>query len=147
MKKFNITTLAATLVPALGAGSAWAGATSEVAYGSLAGPAITFTELAGGPIDGLLASGGVQFGKRFDGQELAVAKVPVPGQVAQDWFDDLSFGSPTAGLTLLAGAAGTNLGAYDYGDAHGTALFGIGPQASHADGLGAIPHSPVPSNR
>jgi hypothetical protein len=138
MNKFNITTLAATLALTLGVGSAQAAATSEVAYGSLAGSAITFSELAAGPLTGVLTSGGVQFGKLFDGQELAVAKVPVPGEVEQEWFDDLSFGSPVAGLTLLAGAAGANLGAYDYGDAHGNALFGVGPQASHADGLGAI---------
>ena len=138
MKKFNITTLAATLALALGAGAAQAAATSEVAYGSLSGSAITFSELAGGAIDGLLSSGGVQFGKRFDGQELAVAKVPVPGEVEQEWFDDLSFGAPAAGLTLVAGAAGANLGTFNYGDANGVALFGVGPQASYADGLGAI---------
>ena len=55
-----------------------------------------------------------------------MAKAPRPGAVAQDWFDDLSFGTPAAGLTLLAGEAGANLGAYHYGDADGAALFGMG---------------------
>lgn len=135
---FQRKTLAALLC-GLGVAAAQAGAMNEVAYASLGGAAITFSELADGAvIDGLLASGGVQFGERFDGQELAVAKAPRPGAVAQDWFDDLSFGSPTAGLTLQAGAAGANLGAYDYGDPDGTALFGIGPQAGAADGFGAV---------
>lgn len=136
--KLQRKTLAALLC-GLSLGTAQAGATSEVAYASLGGSAITFSELADGVvIDGLLASGGVQFGERFAGQELAVAKAPRPGAVAQDWFDDLSFGAPTAGLALLAGAAGANLGAYDYGGADGLALFGIGPQPGAADGFGAI---------
>ncbi len=134
--RFKLPTLAALLLGAL-VGTAQAGATSEVAYGTLSGATVTFNELVGTAydtvlIDGLLTSGGVQFGERFAGQELAVAKAPRPGAVAQDWFDDLSFGTPTAGLTLLAGAAGANLGAYHYGDADGAALAGIGPQ--HPDG-------------
>jgi hypothetical protein len=132
--------LALTLGPA---GMAHAAATTEVAYGQLGTPTVSFSELVATPfdsvpIDGLLSSGGVQFGERFAGQELAVAKAPRPGEVAQDWFDDLSFGSPTAGLTLLAGAAGANLGAYHYGDADGAALFGMGPLAGAAEGFGAI---------
>ncbi|HEY0953323.1 MAG TPA: PEP-CTERM sorting domain-containing protein [Roseateles sp.] len=140
MKKFNITTLAVTLAVALAAGSAQAAATSEVAYGSLTGSTITFSSLTEGDIDGLLTLGGVQFGERFDGQELAYTLAPRVGSEtpAQDRFDNLSFGSPLAGLTLLAGAAGANLGAYDYGDAHGVALFGAGADASYAAGLGAI---------
>jgi len=136
--KFRLQPLAALLL-GLTMGAAQAGATSEVAYASLHGSAVTFSELIdGASIDGLLASGGVLFGERFAGQELAVAKAPRPGAVAQDWFDDLSFGAPSAGLTLLAGAAGANLGAYSYGDADGTALFGVGPQIGSADGFGAI---------
>lgn len=136
--RFRLQPLAALLV-GLSLGTAQAAATTEVAYASLGGAAVTFSELADGAvIDGLLSSGGVQFGERFAGQELAVAKAPRPGAVAQDWFDDLSFGTPAAGLTLLAGAAGANLGAYDYGGADGLALFGIGPLAGAADGFGAI---------
>lgn len=132
----------AALMLALGLGVAHAGPTTEVAYASLAGAPITFGELVDGAvIDGLLSSGGVQFGERFDGQELAVAKAPRPGAVAQDWFDDLSYGTPMAGLTLLAGATGANLGAYRYGDADGVAIFGIGPQntdGSDPSGFGAL---------
>lgn len=119
---------------------------NEVSYGSLTGTTLSFSEfvVAEGDeqlVDGLFTSNGVQFGERFDGQELAVAKAPRPGAVAQDWFDDLSFGAPSAGLTLRAGAAGANLGAYNYGDASGVALAGIGPQNSDGSdpfGLGAI---------
>ena len=137
--KFKHHALAA-LALGLIAGATQAAATSEVSYTSLNGTVITFSELADGvSIDGLLTSGGVQFGERFVGQELAVTKAPLPGSMTQqEWFDDLGNGSPTAGLTLLAGATGANLGAYDYGDAHGTALFGVGPLASSADGFGAI---------
>jgi hypothetical protein len=133
---------------ALAAGLAWAGGARADALRkppTLGGRAISFSELVGSPdgqlIDGLLSSGGVQFGERFAGQELAVAKAPRPGAVAQDWFDDLSFGTPSAGLTLLAGATGANLGAYDYGDADGIALAGMGPQnpdGSDPFGFGAI---------
>jgi len=145
--KFKRQLLAALLCGGLSLGQAWAGATQEVAYGSLtATTTVTFSELVASPfdavlIDGLLSSGGVQFGERFVGQELAVAKAPRPGAIAQDWFDDLTFGSPTAGLTLMAGALGANLGAYHYGDAHGAALAGIGPQntdGSDPFGFGAI---------
>lgn len=140
--KFKLQPLAALML-GLVASSAQAAATNEVAYASLAGPTVSFNELAAGVFDnayfdGLLTSGGVQFGERFAGQELAVAKAPRPGAVAQDWFDDLSLGAPTAGLTLLAGATGANLGAYHYGDADGAALFGMGPLAGSADGFGAI---------
>lgn len=138
MNQFKLITLAATL--ALGAATARAAAISEVDYGALTGATITFSGLAEGDIDGLLTLGGVQFGERFDGQELAYTLAPRPGSSppAQDRFDNLSFGSPLAGLTLLAGAAGANLGAYDYGDVHGMALFGAGADASYAAGLGAI---------
>lgn len=134
-------TLSALLL-GLACTGAQAAAVGEIAYATLTGTPITFSELADGAvIDGLLSSGGVQFGERFDGQELAIAKAPRPGAIAQDWFDDLSFGAPTAGLTLLAGANGANLGAYRYGDADGMALFGIGPQnpdGSDASGFGAL---------
>jgi len=136
--RFRLQSLAALLLGLI-TGAAQAGATSEVAYAALGGTAVSFSELTDGAvIDGLLSSGGVLFGERFAGQELAVAKAPRPGAVAQDWFDDLSNGSPTAGLTLLAGAAGANLGAYNYGDASGMALFGAGPLVGAADGFGAI---------
>lgn len=140
--KFRLHTLAALLLGATVA-QAQAGATTEVAYASLAGPTVSFSELAANPfdtvlIDGLLSSGGVLFGERFAGQELAVAKAPRPDEVAQDWFDDLSNGAPTAGLTLLAGDAGASLGAYHYGDDDGAALFGVGPLAEAAEGFGAI---------
>lgn len=138
---FTTTALSALLL-ALGVSAAQAGATTEVGYATLVGAPITFSELAGGAvIDGLLTSGGVQFGERFDGQELAVAKAPRPGAIAQDWFDDLSFGAPLAGLTLLPGAIGANLGVYHYGDADGAAIFGIGPQnsdGSDPSGFGAL---------
>lgn len=136
--RFRLQPLAVLLL-GLTLGTAQAAATHEVGYASLGGTAVSFTELADGAvIDGLLSSGGVLFGERFAGQELAVAKAPRPGAVAQDWFDDLSFGSPTAGLALLAGAPGANLGAYNYGDADGMALFGAGPLVGAADGFGAI---------
>lgn len=140
--KFKHHALAALLL-GLASAKVQAAATHEVTYASLGAATVSFNELAATAfdsvsLDGLLASGGVQFGERFAGQELAVAKAPRPGEVAQDWFDDLSFGAPTAGLTLLAGAAGANLGAYHYGDADGAALFGAGPLAGAADGFGAI---------
>jgi MYXO-CTERM domain-containing protein len=148
--KFKRQLLAAALCSlsmALPFGPAWAGATTEVSYASLtAATTVSFNELLSNPFDtvlieGLLTSGGVQFGERFAGQELAIAKAPRPGAIAQDWFDDLSFGSPTAGLTLMAGALGANLGAYHYGDADGAALAGIGPQnpdGSDPFGFGSI---------
>lgn len=114
-----------------------AAAVHVVDYGTLQGTRVDFQSLvAGDPlgtlIEGTLTLGGAQFGERFAGQELALAKAPRPGEIAQDWFDDLSFGAPQAGLSLMSGAAGANLGAYDYGDADGIALAGIGPQ--HEDG-------------
>ena len=136
--RFRFQPLAALLL-GLAMNAAQAAATSEVAYASLHGAAVSFSELTDGAlIDGLLSSGGVLFGERFAGQELAVSKAPRPGAVAQDWFDDLGFGGPTAGLTLLAGAVGANLGAYNSGDADGMALFGVGPLSGAADGFGAI---------
>lgn len=118
----------------------------SVAYTSLTGTLQDFESLtvgdpAGSLLEGILTLGDVQFGERFDGQELAVSKAPRPGAIAQDWFDDLSYGAPAAGLNLLAGAAGANLGAYDYEDASGKALAGIGPPNSDGGdpfGLGAI---------
>jgi hypothetical protein len=141
--KFKRHALAALLGLVAAQAQAQATATHEVSYASLGAATVSFNELATGDfdsvnLDGLLTSGGVQFGERFAGQELAVAKAPRPGEVAQDWFDDLSFGTPTAGLTLLAGAAGANLGAYHYGDGDAAALFGVGPLAGAADGFGAI---------
>lgn len=122
-------------------GAAQAGAINSTSYGALTGPTITFNELTPDLLNGLVSSGGVTFGERFTGQVLAVTKAPRPGVIAQDWFDDLSAGTPTPGLTLLAGADGHNLGAYDYGDARGNALAGIGPtMADDADtfGFGSI---------
>jgi len=121
----------------------------SVAYGALTGTLQDFESLsvndpAGSMLEGLVTLGGVQFGERFDGQELSVTKAPRPGEIAQDWFDDLSYGAPVAGLSLLAGATGANLGGYDYGDVNGKALVGIGPQnsdggdASAGFGFGAI---------
>jgi hypothetical protein len=130
----------------LAAGTAQA-AVQAVDYASLQGSRVDFQSLSvsdplGSLIDGVLTMGGVQFGERFEGQWLSLAKAPRPGEpLAQDWFDDLGFGAPVAGLNLLAGAAGANLGAYDYGDADGIALAGIGPQnpdGSDPFGSGAI---------
>ena len=142
--RFKPTLMAAMF--GLAVGASHAATLNEVSYASLVGTTLSFSELvvAEGDeqlVNGLFTSHGVQFGERFDGQELAVAKAPRPGAVAQDWFDDLSFGAPTAGLTLLAGVAGANLGAYNYADANGVALAGIGPQNSDGTdpfGLGAI---------
>jgi hypothetical protein len=121
---------------------AGAAALNRVDYATLNGATVSFNELgADGLLEGLLSSGGVQFGERFAGQELSVTKAPRPGEIAQDWFDDLSFGLPSPGLLLQAGASGVNLGVYDYGDARAQALAGIGPQntdGSDAFGLGAI---------
>lgn len=114
-------------------GAAQAGPVLSTSYGSLLGSTITFNELAPDLLNGLVVSGGVTFGERFAGQVLAVTKAPRPGVVAQDWFDDLSTGAPTAGLTVLAGANDHNLGTYDYGDARGNALAGVGP--TMADGV------------
>ncbi len=130
---------------AFGAGPAQA-AVSAVPYADIEGTLASFEELAlsdplGTLLDGPQQSGGIWFGERFDGQELAVRRLPRPGAVAQDWFDDLSFGTPLPGLTLLAGATGANLGLYDYGDAAGQALAGIGPQNSDGSdpfGFGSI---------
>lgn len=122
-----------------------AAALNSVDYTTLNGATVSFNELgADGLLDGLLSSGGVQFGERFAGQELSVTKAPRPGEIAQDWFDDLSFGLPSSGLALLADANGANLGVYDYGDARAQALAGIGPQQPDGSdpyagfGLGAI---------
>ena len=120
----------------------------SVGYASLSGPVVSFEDLTladpgGSLLEGIVNSGGVQFGERFAGQELAIAKAPRPGSAlpAQDWFDDLRYGSPVAGLVLLAGDAGANLGGYDYGDANHQALAGVGPQNSDGSdpfGMGAI---------
>ena len=143
--KFAKKTLAAAALGLL-AMAAQAGTVDEVSYGLVNGTTVSFTELAVAAydsqlIEGLFTSGGVTFGERFAGQELSIAKAPRPGQIAQDWFDDLSFGAPTAGLNLLAGATGANLGAYNYGDDNGVALAGIGPQNSDGSdpfGFGAL---------
>ncbi len=120
-------------------------AIDRVDYTTLSGASVSFNELGpGGLLEGLLNSGGVQFGERFGGQELSVTKAPRLGEVAQDWFDDLSYGQPSHGLLLEAGASGANLGVYDYGDGRAQALAGIGPpQPGGSDpyfgfGLGAI---------
>ena len=145
MTKFTKKSLAAAALGLLAA-VAQAGTVDEVSYALVSGTTVTFSELSLAALDsqlieGLYSSGGVSFGERFAGQELSIAKAPRPGVVAQDWFDDLSFGPPTAGLTLLAGAAGLNLGAYNYGDDAGVALAGIGPQnidGSDPFGFGAL---------
>lgn len=139
----------AVLLAALALASASANVQAQVMpppYADVQGALATFEDLVlpnpdGSLLDGLVSSGGMWFGKRFDGQELAVRKLPRPGAVAQDWFDDLSFGAPLPGLTLQPGAAGGNLGGYDYADTHGQALAGIGPQnpdGSDPFGMGAI---------
>ncbi|MBT9491424.1 MAG: PEP-CTERM sorting domain-containing protein [Paucibacter sp.] len=119
-----------------------AAALNSVDYTRLNGTTVSFNELGpDGLLEGLISSGGVQFGERFAGQELSVTKAPRPGEIAQDWFDDLSFGLPSNGLLLQAGANGANLGVYDYGDARAQALAGIGPQnpdGSDPFGFGAI---------
>jgi hypothetical protein len=139
--------LAAAAAFAAGAASAITPAVVGVGYATLTGPVVNFEELVLGPnpdgtlYDGVLSSGGVQFGERFAGQELALVKAPRPGAVAQDWFDDLSLGSPTAGLSVVAGDSGANLGAYAYADSAGQALAGIGPQNSDGSdpfGFGSI---------
>lgn len=120
--------------------------TQAVAWSSIQGPVQSFESLVvsdplGSLIDGLLVLGNLQFGERFAGQELATAILPRPGSpLEQDRFDDLGFGLPSAGLSLLAGSAGANLGVYDYGDAGGKALAGIGPGLSNEEhfGFGAI---------
>lgn len=139
--------LAAATTFAAGIASASTPAIVSVGYAALTGPVVNFEELVLGAnpdgtlYDGVLSSGGVQFGERFAGQELALVKAPRPGAVAQDWFDDLSLGSPTAGLTVVAGDSGANLGAYAYADSAGKALAGIGPQNSDGSdpfGFGSI---------
>lgn len=147
MKKLTLQAAAAAAVLALGLPvAAQAQALVAVNYTQLTGSLSTFEDLTladhnGTLLEGIVQSGGVRFGERFAGQELALTRAPRPGQVAQDWFDDLRFGSPTAGLELLAGDVGANLGGYDYGDADGQALAGIGPQNSDGSdpfGFGAI---------
>lgn len=143
MKRLTTLALAALLTT-----GAWAAtpAVSSVAYTALSGTLITFDSLPlgdpdGSLLDGLVSAGGVQFGERFAGQELGIGKAPRPGELAQDWFDNLNFGAPSAGLSLLAGATGQNLGVYDYGDADGQALAGIGPKPggfAENFGFGAI---------
>ncbi|MDM4765796.1 PEP-CTERM sorting domain-containing protein [Pelomonas sp. SE-A7] len=141
MKRILKTLLASAL---LSAGLAQAGPVLSTSYAGIAGTTLNFDNVvagADGLINGLLTSGGVSFGERFAGQVLSMAKAPRPGEVAQDWFDDLSTGAPTAGLSLLAGASGHNLGVYDYGDSRGQALAGVGPSmADGADpfGFGAL---------
>lgn len=116
MKTTTRLTLAA-LCLGTGIGAAQADALDSVAYSAVQGTLQAFESLVvsnplGSLIDGVLNFGGLQFGERFAGQELALAKTPRLGEpLLQDWFDDLAFGTPTAGLSLLAGAAGANLGA------------------------------------
>lgn len=131
------TLLLAASLPWLAAGAAQAQALSAQPYALLQGQLVNFEDLPpaapeGSLLEGLVSSGGVLFGERFAGQELSLRLAPRPGAIAQDWFDDLSFGTPLPGLQLLAGAAGANLGVYDYGDSDRQALAGIGPQ--HPDG-------------
>ncbi|MDN3919986.1 PEP-CTERM sorting domain-containing protein [Roseateles violae] len=134
--------LAAAALSLLAAAGASAASVHTVPYASLSGAGqIGFEGLAEGLLEGVVGIGNVQFGERFAGQELSVSKAPRAGEIAQDWFDHLGYGAPTAGLSLLAGAAGANLGVYDYGDADGKALAGIGPlggEGGDAFGLGAI---------
>lgn len=131
----------------LGAAGLAGAQVGSVDYASLSGSVVDFESLApsdpdGSLLEGLLSVGGLQFGERFAGQELAELRAPRPGEPAQDWFDNLAFGLPSAGLSLLAGAAGQNLGVYDYGDAGGgKALAGIGPKPgdfAENFGFGAI---------
>lgn len=136
MKPLSTLLLAASL-PWFAAPAAQAQSLLPQPYALLQGATVTFEDLGtaapqGSLLEGLVSSGGVLFGERFAGQELALRLAPRPGAVAQDWFDDLSFGTPLAGLQLLAGAAAANLGIYDYGDGERHALAGIGPQ--HPDG-------------
>lgn len=152
MQRFNITPTAAAAAAALFGGLAATAARADTAavvsvdYALVAGALASFEDLVladpgGTLLEGIVASGGVLFGERFAGQELAVTLAPRPGAVAQDWFDNLHFGSPEAGLVLLAGAEGANLGGYDYRDANGQALAGIGPRNSDGSdpfGFGAI---------
>jgi hypothetical protein len=146
MKLWQLSRHTLAVLAALAPAAALAQAVIGTPYAAISGSTVTFEDLVlpdpeGSLLDGIVSSGGVAFGERFDGQELARALAPRPGSVAQDWFDDLSFGSPTAGLVLLAGASGANLGGYDYGGANAQALAGIGPQntdGSDPFGFGAI---------
>ncbi|HEY1090405.1 MAG TPA: PEP-CTERM sorting domain-containing protein [Burkholderiaceae bacterium] len=126
MKQLKHALLAAAL--AASSGLAAASAVNSTSYAGINGSTATFNALgAGGDLlSGIVSSGGVQFGERFAGQALSVTNVPT-SPTTQAFFDNLAFGTPASGLTLLAGADGANLGIYDYGDAKGNALVGIGP--------------------
>jgi hypothetical protein len=151
MKLHRMKSIAAAVSLCLGAllalHAAQAVAMHQVAYDSFSGSVVTFENLVLSGADyslleGLQTSGGVQFGERFAGQELSVTKAPRPDDdTAQNWYDDLSYGTPTSGLALLAGDTGQNLGASDYLDADGKALAGVGSKPGDSDanwGYGAI---------
>ncbi len=93
---------------------------AQVNYASLTGTEfISFADVVGGPSPGtnynsVIGVDGVAFGERFSGQILT----PFGN------FDQLS-GSPTAGLTLLSGAAGQNLAFFQ--SPAGLVLSGVGP--------------------
>jgi hypothetical protein len=93
---------------------------TQVDYAALTGTEfISFAGVTGGPspgtnYNGVIVVGGVAFGERFDGQMLTAA-----GN-----FDQLS-GTPSNGLTLLAGANGQNLAFFQ--SPAGQVLSGIGP--------------------
>ena len=125
---------AAGLAAALCCASALPAQISQVTYTSLTGTEfIAFDGVVGGPspgtnYDNVLVIDGVAFGERFVGQTLT----PVGN------FDQLS-GTPTSGLTLLAGAAAHNLAFFT--SPAGPVLSGLGTAgfpSADAIGEGAV---------
>jgi hypothetical protein len=108
---------------------------AQIAYGSLTGSQlVTFDDVAGGSAPGtnynsIFFSNGVGFAERFAGQTLTNAA----------GFDQLG-GAPTGGsLTLVTGAAGSNLNVFINGGTQ--VLTGVGPTgfpANDAIGEGSI---------
>lgn len=126
--------LIALSVLSLACVSSWAAPVNQVAYGSLTGTEIVdFDDIAGGPApgtnyDSVFVSHGVTFGERFVGQTLTAA-----GN-----FDQLG-GSPSAPLTLMAGAAGQNLNVFLNGSSNVlTGLGSLGFPSFDAIGEGSI---------
>lgn len=119
-----------------GLSGAQAGPINEVDYFSLTvGQTIDFESLAGGAApgtnyDGLLNFFGVLIGERFDGQVLGVSG-----------DSDTLSGSPSATLSVVAGATNQNLNIFAFGGPEGNVLTGLGPNGFpnfNAIGEGAI---------
>ena len=124
----------ATVGAAISSATAAQAQLTQVGYDTLSGTQTTsFGAVPGGAspgtnYDNILIVNGVAFGERFAGQTVS----------ANGNFDQVS-GTPTNGLTLLAGSAGQNLSVFQ--SPAGPVLSGLGPLGfpnANAIGEGAI---------